>query len=126
MPKLTVENVGEFEVAEGKRLVLALTDDAGIDQLHACGGLARCTTCKVEFQSGEPDQMTEAEKNTLAAKGLTQPHLRLSCQIACDHDMTVLRQQPLCRQWRKTPAGARRTRSSRRRCGCRQVENSKM
>ena len=36
MPKLTVEGAGEFEVAAGKRLVLALTDDAGIDQLHAC------------------------------------------------------------------------------------------
>ncbi len=30
MPTLTVEGVGEFEVAEGKRLVLALTDDAGV------------------------------------------------------------------------------------------------
>jgi hypothetical protein len=37
MPKLTVENVGEFEVPQGKRLVLALEDEARIDQLHACG-----------------------------------------------------------------------------------------
>ncbi|MCR9297094.1 MAG: 2Fe-2S iron-sulfur cluster-binding protein, partial [bacterium] len=47
MPKLKVENVGEFEVEAGKRLVLALEEDAGIDQLHACGGKARCTTCRV-------------------------------------------------------------------------------
>ena len=38
MPKLTVEGVGDFDVDTGKRLVLALTDEAGIDQLHACGG----------------------------------------------------------------------------------------
>ena len=38
MPKLTVEGVGDFDVDAGKRLVLALTDEAGIDQLHACGG----------------------------------------------------------------------------------------
>ena len=38
MPKLTVEGIGEFEVPAGKRLVLALTDEAGVDQLHACGG----------------------------------------------------------------------------------------
>lgn len=87
MPKLTVEGVGEFDVPQDKRLVLALTDEAGVDQLHACGGNARCTTCRVEFVSGEPDQMTEAEKQVLAAKGLTG--VRLSCQIGCDHDMTV-------------------------------------
>jgi ferredoxin len=67
--------------------VLALEDECGIDQLHACGGNARCTTCRVEFVSGEPDAMTEAEKQVLAARGLTG--VRLSCQIPCDHDMTV-------------------------------------
>jgi ferredoxin len=87
MPKLTVEGGGEFEVPAGKRLVLALEDEAHVDQLHACGGNARCTTCRVEFVSGEPDRMTEAEKNVLAARGLSG--VRLSCQIPCDHDMTV-------------------------------------
>ncbi len=87
MPKLNVEGVGEFEVAQGKRLVLALTQDAGIDQLHACGGNARCTTCRVEFVDGEPERMTVAERDLLQARGLSG--LRLSCQIACEHDMTV-------------------------------------
>lgn len=87
MPKLTVEGFGEFDVPTGKRLVLALTEDAGVDQLHACGGNARCTTCRVEFVTGEPNEMTVAEKNVLIAKGATG--VRLSCQIACDHDMTV-------------------------------------
>jgi len=90
MPKLTVQAVGTFEVPAGKRLVNALTDDAQIDQLHACGGNARCTTCRVHFIAGEPDQMTEAEKAVLTAKGLINtPALRLSCQILCNHDMTV-------------------------------------
>ena len=35
MPKLTVESIGTFDVGEGKRLVLALIDEAGVDQLHA-------------------------------------------------------------------------------------------
>ncbi len=87
MPKLTVEGIGEFEVPDGKRLVLALTDEAGIDQLHACGGNARCTTCRVEFTDGEPDQMTQAEKDLLAARHVMG--MRLSCQIVCDHDMAV-------------------------------------
>ena len=87
MPKLTVEGVGEFEVPQGKRLVLALEEEAGVDQLHACGGNARCTTCRVEFIEGEPQKMTVAEKNLLQARGLSG--LRLSCQILCDHDMAV-------------------------------------
>ncbi len=87
MPMLTVEGAGQYEVAEGKRLVLALVEDAGIDQLHACGGNARCTTCRVEFVEGEPAQITVAERDVLAAKGLSG--IRLSCQIECNHDMTV-------------------------------------
>ncbi|MGH7127984.1 MAG: 2Fe-2S iron-sulfur cluster-binding protein [Planctomycetaceae bacterium] len=87
MPKLTVENVGTFDVPAGKRLVLALEDEAGIDQLHACGGNARCTTCRVEFVSGEPDRMTVAEKQVLEARSVSG--VRLSCQMLCDHDMTV-------------------------------------
>ncbi|HEY3965597.1 MAG TPA: 2Fe-2S iron-sulfur cluster-binding protein [Planctomycetaceae bacterium] len=87
MPKLTVEGAGQCEVPQGKRLVLALTQDAGIDQLHACGGNARCTTCRVEFIEGEPDRMTVAERDVLAARGLSG--VRLSCQIVCDRDMTV-------------------------------------
>lgn len=87
MPKLSVEGAGEFEVESGKRLVLALTEDVGIDQLHACGGNARCTTCRVEFVDGEPEKMTVAELDCLQQRGLTG--VRLSCQIVCNDDMTV-------------------------------------
>ncbi|HLJ96703.1 MAG TPA: 2Fe-2S iron-sulfur cluster-binding protein [Gemmataceae bacterium] len=104
MPKLTVEGRGEFEIPSGKRLVLALEDEAGIDQLHACGGNARCTTCRVEFLAGEPERMTEAEKTVLAARGLTG--VRLSCQILCDHDMSVRAISRLAGSGRKD-AGAR-------------------
>src|SRR5437588_11527930 len=104
MPKLTVENLGDFDVPQDKRLVLALEDEGKGDQLHACGGNARCTTCRVEFVSGEPDQMTEAEKQVLAARGLTG--VRLSCQIICDHDMAVRCISRLAGSGRKD-AGAR-------------------
>ena len=90
MPKLTVEGYGTVDVENGKRLVLAIEQDAKVDVLHACGGNARCTTCRVEFIAGQPHQMTEAEKQVLGARGLAdQKALRLSCQILCDHDMTV-------------------------------------
>jgi ferredoxin len=87
MPKLTVEGFSAVDVETGKRLVLAIEQDAGVDVLHACGGNARCTTCRVEFVSGEPTKMTKAEKMKLEERGLTG--VRLSCQIQCEHDMTV-------------------------------------
>ena len=87
MPKLTVEGFATVDVEEGKRLVLAIEKDAGVDILHACGGNARCTTCRIEFVDGEPARMTRAEKTRLEEKGLSG--VRLSCQIVCDHDMTV-------------------------------------
>lgn len=87
MPRLTVEGFDPVEVEQNKRLVLAIEQDAGVDILHACGGNARCTTCRVEFIDGEPPTMTVAERTVLAAKNATG--VRLSCQIRCDHDMTV-------------------------------------
>ena len=86
MPKLTVEGFPTVDVADGTRLVRAI-ENSGVDIRHACGGNARCTTCRVEFISGEPTRMTVAEKTRLAERGLSG--VRLSCQIVCDHDMTV-------------------------------------
>ena len=90
MPMLTVEGTPPVEVPQGKRLVLALEDEAAIDQLHSCGGKARCTTCRVEFISGEPKTMTDAEQAVLTQRGLIgRSGLRLSCQITCDQDMEL-------------------------------------
>ena len=41
----------------------------------------------MEFIAGEPERMTVAERDTLAARELTG--VRLSCQILCDQDMSV-------------------------------------
>tara|TARA_B100001123_G_scaffold427640_1_gene543469 strand:- start:405 stop:755 length:351 start_codon:yes stop_codon:yes gene_type:complete len=87
MPKLTVEGYGTVNVADGKRLVLALKQDAEVDVLHACGGNSRCTTCRVEFIDGEPSKMTTAEKAVFEERNISG--VRLSCQIQCDQDMSV-------------------------------------
>lgn len=90
VPQLTVEGVGTFRVPQGKRLVNALTDECHLNQQHACGGVAACTTCKVVFVAGEPAAMRPAERAALESNGLAgQPGVRLSCQIACNADMTV-------------------------------------
>ncbi len=89
MPTVTIQHDGETtrtEVPAGTRLVLAV-EGAGVDIGHRCGGYARCTTCRVELVAGEPEAMTEAEAERLAAKELTG--VRLSCQIPVDRDMTV-------------------------------------
>jgi len=87
MPKLTIEGIGEFEVPAGTKLVNAL-EDLGGEPLHRCGGYARCTTCRVEFLHGEPEEMTEAEKTKLESqKNLGK--FRLSFQCTVDHDLRV-------------------------------------
>ena len=87
MPKLEVVGYGVYEVPAGTRLVRAIEGN-GVDILHRCGGNARCTTCRVEFTSGEPTTMTEAEHTRLVAREILG-QVRLSCQILCDHDMAV-------------------------------------
>ncbi|MCC9601843.1 2Fe-2S iron-sulfur cluster-binding protein [Stieleria sp. JC731] len=89
MPKLTINGDKTVDVPAGKRLVKALVEEGGTDQLHACGGVSRCTTCRVKIVEGEPEKMTEAEKETLRVREVTEPGVRLSCQIACDDDMSV-------------------------------------
>lgn len=85
--KLKIEGKGEFEVDQGKKLVLALREDAKVEQIHACGGKAKCTSCKVQFLNNEPSKITVAEKNILKERGLSE--VRLSCQILCDTDMEI-------------------------------------
>ncbi len=88
VPKLEVEDVGAVDVEEGKRLVLAIEEDAGVDILHRCGSYARCTTCRIEYLEGEPEKMTRAEVEVLESRDLLG-QVRLSCQALCDHDMKV-------------------------------------
>ncbi len=88
MPRLEVDGVGAFEVEQGKRLVLAIEEDEGVDILHRCGAYTRYTTCRVEYLEGEPDWMTKAELEILRNKGLLGQG-RLSCQAVMDHDVKV-------------------------------------
>ena len=88
MPRLEVEGVGTVDVEEGKRLVLAIEEDAGVDILHRCGSYARCTTCRIQYLEGEPEKMTKAELEVLERRNLLG-EVRLSCQALCDHDVKV-------------------------------------
>ena len=86
MPKLSI-NGDIYEIDAGERLVLAI-EDKGYRIGHRCGGYAQCTTCRVEFRAGDPGVMTIAEYEKLNQEGLFG-EVRLSCQVVCDHDMSV-------------------------------------
>lgn len=88
MPKITLHDGKSFDVENGKRLILAL-EDHDVDILHRCGGHANCTTCRVKFHAGEPDQMTIAEYEKLSQSDGLLGVVRLSCQITCTHDMEI-------------------------------------
>ena len=88
MPNLEVEGAGTFDIEDGKRLVLAIEEDASVDILHRCGSYARCTTCRIEYLEGEPEKLTKAEVEVLESRDLLG-QVRLSCQALCDHDMKV-------------------------------------
>jgi ferredoxin len=86
MPKVSVAGKS-VEVPAGTKLVTAI-EQLGIDIGHRCGGKARCTTCRVTFESGEPDRFTRPEYRKLVDAGLLD-QARLSCQVLVEGDMTV-------------------------------------
>lgn len=88
MPTVTVEGGPTLDVAPGTKLVLAV-EDGGVDILHRCGGIAKCTTCRVEILAGEAPAMEEAEKARLALEADLPAHTRLSCQIRVETDLSV-------------------------------------
>lgn len=88
MPMIEAEGIKTFEAKEGRRLVLALEDN-GVDILHRCGGLSKCTTCRVEVLEGDAGPMTEREETRLAKENELGPNTRLSCQILCNSDLKV-------------------------------------
>ncbi|HEX8201114.1 MAG TPA: 2Fe-2S iron-sulfur cluster-binding protein [Isosphaeraceae bacterium] len=88
MPHVTVEGEKSFAAEPGTKLVLGL-EDAGIDVMHACGGNARCTTCRVQVLSGDLTPMGELERDRLAREANLGPDIRLSCQVRVESDLTV-------------------------------------
>ncbi len=73
------------DVEDFTRLTTAIKE-TGVNIGHRCGGNAKCTTCRVTFNSGEPENMTIAEFEKLGDK---LGEFRLSCQIECHGDMDV-------------------------------------
>jgi ferredoxin len=88
MPRIEAEGITTFEAKEGRRLVLELEDN-GVDILHRCGGLAKCTTCRIVVLEGDAGEMTERERTRLARENELAPNTRLACQIRCENDLKI-------------------------------------
>ncbi len=81
MATVTVEGEEAITVESGRKLVLAI-EDAGIDILHKCGGVSKCTTCRVQIFDGDAGPMRDVERERLARRGVRfGPDIRLSCQV---------------------------------------------
>ena len=105
MPKLTVDGVGEFEVPTGKRLVNALVDDCGVDQLHACGGFGRCTTCRVRVGAGLDELPLPSD---VEREALNRIHADPNVRLACQRQLDDLRKPKSRWRWRFDPEKADR------------------
>ncbi len=91
MPKIEAETatgVETFDAEAGRKLVLTIRD-AGVDILHRCGGLAKCTTCRIEVIEGDVDAMQDLERERLAREDKLEPNTRLSCQIRVKNDLKI-------------------------------------
>jgi adenylate cyclase len=65
---------------------------AGIAQAHACGGHARCSTCRVEVQQGVEHCTPRSPAEQLLADRLGfHSELRLACQTVPSEDLIVRR-----------------------------------
>lgn len=79
------------DAADGATLLEAALG-AGIPATHACGGDARCSTCRVLVVEGRDalSPVEAAERRLLAPLGLDRP-IRLACQARVGGDVTVRR-----------------------------------
>lgn len=80
-----------FEVPDGGTLLQAALR-AEIPHVHACGGHARCSTCRVHVVKGldRCAPRNEAEARLATKLGLPE-HIRLACQTRLTGDVTVRR-----------------------------------
>jgi adenylate cyclase len=72
--------------------ILAASLRAGIPHAHACGGRAKCSTCRVEILEGLEYCPPRNEKEQVLASRLHfAPQVRLACQTVITGDVTLRR-----------------------------------
>lgn len=78
--------------ADAGETILQVSLRAGIPHAHACGGNARCSTCRVLVLSGlEHCAARNAQEQTLAERLNFTPDIRLACQTTIGNDVQLRR-----------------------------------
>ena len=82
MFEIHFENEATVQVAQAGETLLTISLDSNIPHVHACGGNARCSTCRVAVLGplGELPPRNEAEELLAERKGLAE-NIRLACQL---------------------------------------------
>ena len=81
MPKLTyTDEKREVEFSEAQS-ILEISNENQVEHLHVCGGLGRCSTCRVQILDGLENCSERSQKEQLIADKLDFPDdVRLACQ----------------------------------------------
>lgn len=79
---------------EYRSLMVLIRDKLYPDSFGECGGMGRCATCKIQLNHAhEIVGMDRNESSTLGKQGITDPSIRLSCQLLIDaalHNTTIV------------------------------------
>ncbi|MDH4247197.1 MAG: adenylate/guanylate cyclase domain-containing protein, partial [Deltaproteobacteria bacterium] len=93
MAKVVFEGEKEIEVTAPNISLLEVALSNGINHLHACGGLGRCSVCRVEVLE-HPEHLcprTRQEEKFAEQYGLAK-NQRLACQATIHGNVVVRRQ----------------------------------
>src|SRR3954451_19027284 len=92
MPTITYVIDGRVaEIAPGETILQASLR-AGIPHAHACGGHARCSTCRVQVVEGLDGCAGRTDKERdLATRLRFAPEARLACQTTVSADVRIRR-----------------------------------
>ncbi|MDA0836893.1 MAG: adenylate/guanylate cyclase domain-containing protein [Planctomycetota bacterium] len=92
MPKITFLPDNKTVEAEVEQTILETAGEANVALAHACGGKARCSTCRVAVLGGyEALGERNDKEQALADKLHFEPSVRLSCQTKVTSDTTLRR-----------------------------------
>jgi len=89
MPRVCYIDGPTLELEPGET-ILEASIRSGIDHRHACGGNARCSTCRIEVLEGlEHCPEPRLNERVVLAIHRLGPPVRLACQLRPEGDVTV-------------------------------------
>ena len=92
MPTLFIEPDQQQLAITSDKTILAGATEQGIPIAHACGGHARCTTCRVYVLHGiDYLSARTTEEEALAQRMKFPPCIRLACQTRIHGDVSIRR-----------------------------------